>query len=125
MSFLENMDGDMQNVILNTTEHAETITYTVQGGSPKSIEAVVDRGRYDEIENGPQGLQRNREIEIWISTDATAGIETPSTDDEVTIDGKNWNVEQVMDQDGYGAHLILSRRETIEKSEDDHRMGMS
>lgn len=122
MTFLENMDSDMQDVILNTTEHAEEISVTVQGGSPKTINAIVNRDVYEEIVRTDQGLKKYREINVWFSTDATASIGDPATVDEATIDGKSWDFAQVLDKDGYGVKILMKRWEDIERSEEDHRL---
>ena len=73
MTFKDNLSTDAYTTFLNTSEHAEVITYTPNGGSPASIKAIVIRQRVEPAsEDHGRGLKN--EVEIMIANDATYGV---------------------------------------------------
>jgi hypothetical protein len=73
------IQSDMVNVFLNSG-FEESISYTPSGGAAKTIDAVVfregSRQHEDTIGRGTRTNQRQYDIEILISNDATDGIAT-------------------------------------------------
>ncbi|MGH7260872.1 MAG: head-tail joining protein [Nitrospiraceae bacterium] len=66
----------MGTVFLNSAEFGETVTYTPQGGSPKAITAIVDRGAsVDVVNQGARTFPANA-VEIEIADNATFGVTT-------------------------------------------------
>lgn len=73
MSFKDVMKDDVKNVLLNTDEFAEEITYVTKAGVELTINAVVERGRLEDA--GAGGAQTfGREIEILVLNDSDDGI---------------------------------------------------
>ena len=78
MSLRDLMASDLADVILSPDDFGEVIAYTVSGGSPKSINALVSRRPSRVGTNGQQLFPENI-VEVLISDDATAGIATVTT----------------------------------------------
>ena len=78
MSLRDLMADDLADVILDTDDFGEVISYTVSGGSPKSINALVSRRPSRVGRNGEQLFPENL-VEVLISDDATDGIATVTT----------------------------------------------
>jgi hypothetical protein len=114
MSLAAQMAADM-TVFLNTAEFAASVVYTARGGSPKTIDAVVDYGT-DQIGDAQDGRNRSRHATVHISRDATAGIAAPAPGDAVTLSSEEWVVEAVVSQDSAGATLSLVRTEPIRRT---------
>lgn len=73
MSLRDLMAADVADVILNTDDFGEVISYTVSGGAAKDINALVSRRPSRVGANGQQMFPENI-VEVLISDDATAGI---------------------------------------------------
>jgi len=73
MSFKDILADDMKNVILNTNEFAEAITYVPKAGDEKTINAIVERDLLAPIGSGGADT-RHKIIEILIANDATKGV---------------------------------------------------
>ncbi len=86
MTLAENMAVDVDAVLLRTEEHGETVVYRPSSGGTKDITAIV-QWAFAEEQNNDRSSDDVRTGQMWISQDATNGIETPTRDDEVTIDG--------------------------------------
>lgn len=81
------MASDVDDVFLNTDEHAESVTYTPNGGSGRSI-VVVILAIPSEI-----AMEGNHEVEhklinVFAKRDATTGINAPAKGDTLTWQGR-------------------------------------
>jgi hypothetical protein len=111
-TFQDNMDSD-RDVILNTDEFAQEITYTPSGGDDKTINAVV---MFDqrEAEYSERGRTYTRFGQIIISDDATDGVADPGYDDTVTINSEAWAVFRIR-KEGNMHTIDITRIEEVEK----------
>jgi len=121
MTFAENRQSDMDDVLLNITEFGEVVSYTVSGGSAKSIKAVIDRNVATEITKRPTGTWTKYISIVQISKDSTNGIANPGEDDFVTIDSKKYDVEKILEEDTESAILKTIFIEILEYSAEDYR----
>ena len=74
MGFKDQIKRDALNVFLNPQEFAETITYTKDGQSGKSIQAVVVRKPQQPATEDNARIGIN-DFEIFISADPVSGID--------------------------------------------------
>lgn len=102
-------------VFLNSDEFAESISYTPTGESAKSIKAVVVRENVNP-DTQTQGRVMQRECELYIATDSTAGVETVTKGADtasfpVHYGGSNvtWQVADVIGKDDGIWHLRMTR----------------
>lgn len=121
MTFKENMQSDVDDVLLNLTEFGETVSYTVSGGSPKDIQAVLDRNIAIEIVKRNTGDWKKQIVIMAISRDSTNGIANPGEDDKITFDSKTWDVERILEQDDQFAQLAAIFLEPIEYAAEEYR----
>lgn len=82
MALRDLMADDLADVILNTDDFGEVISYTVTGGSPKNINALVSR-RPSRVGAAGQQLYPENLVEVLISDDATDGIAAVTTGADV------------------------------------------
>lgn len=93
MSFLEQLDSDMEDAFLNTAEFGETVTYLFADGTTKSIACVFNEqiGAIDVRETG----------RCSISSDATVGIEDPQPGEQIQrSSGEIWTIIDVRGNQG-------------------------
>jgi len=88
------MQADVEAVLLNTDEHAESVTYTPKDGTPRTISIVIlpDQGGLRQEANH---LIDRRMIRIFASTDGTSGINSPANGDTITRGGVVYSVEDI------------------------------
>ena len=111
-----NLQADMDSIILQSG-FQETVTYTPSGAAAKSISAVVVRGGGREGDEPPVrhgSASRQYDVEIWISTDATTGVEGVTPREDVvslatTPGGSSeiYTVMAIIDSDSGAWHLGL------------------
>jgi len=99
-----------QAVFYNTTEFAESITYTPVGGVAVTISAVVDR-------SGPQQelYVRGPTIAICTIHVKTTDVTTPQWGDKYTFDSADWRMDPelgVIYQDDYDLEIALERMDS-------------
>ena len=105
MTLKERIATEMRATFLNTDEMAETIVYIYSGGVTKSITAVVDRDPYGvTFSNDGEGIIK--QVAISFSSDATAGVATPTVNDSVTLDSVTWRIVEVTLDGGFGIHDV-------------------
>lgn len=105
----------MVNIFLNSDEFAEEITYTPNGGSPITINAIVTRSRLDPAEEDGGRILQNQ-CEIQIANDATDGVTSVDKgNDMVSLpavvggDSVEWVVIDILEADEGAWHLLLQR----------------
>lgn len=87
--------GLLNDAILNDATFAfidpdvfgESVVYTPDGGSDRTINAVVDRSPPRPLPEQPRG-NPSRMIEVWVANDSTRGIaasELKLKDDTITV----------------------------------------
>lgn len=64
---------DAKTVFLNNDEFSETVSYTPDGSSAKSIKAIVMRPQIDVLDQD-RGVVLANQVQLYISTDATEGV---------------------------------------------------
>lgn len=116
---------DIDDVFLNTSEHAETITYTASGGSPASIPAIVDRME-DVMPTGfDDGRARLKRCVIHVAESdvatVTQGVHA-SLGDTFTIDSTTWKIEGQPQHIGGMRILNLVQTTVFEKSDGNYRI---
>ena len=74
MSFKDQIKKDALNVFLNPDEFAETVTYTKDGGTVKSITALIVRKSQQPATEDNARIGIN-DFEIYISADPVSGID--------------------------------------------------
>lgn len=114
--------ADMAATVLDTDQGAVTVTYTPDGEAGVSIPAFFVPSE-DDLVGLEDGTKRVRRARMGISTEAANGVESPSDEDTVTVDGTVWQIDDVH-VDGVAALLDLVRYEDVEKSGPDHRREM-
>lgn len=116
MTLKTQMPTDAINVFLNSDECAESISYTPNGGSAKTIKAVINRERLNQ-QGQDQGRTVTKECEIQIANDATYGVTSVSKgNDTVSFPVYNeggtnvtWRVIEVISKDEGMWHLRVAR----------------
>ena len=113
MTFKTDLQDDMDDVFLNTSEYGEAITYTPPGGSGTDISAIVD---------GPKVSEDQSEIDEDVHYVLTVvlsktDVATPVLDATIAYDGRNYKVMDIPEQDEYSARLdcISIDKETLQK----------
>lgn len=91
MTLATQLAADFVSAMLNTDEYAQSVTYHPDGGADVVRNAVFDE------QPGSEGESRGRRVyeragTLFIAADATNGVESPALEDEVTIDGEEWDV---------------------------------
>lgn len=102
------MAADIDDVFLNTDEHAEEVLFTPVNGPQRSITAVIDE-KPSEIREDGNHLLNLRVISVFVKRDATTGISAPAMGDTLQWDGKTFSYDGPItmdsDQDGVGLTL--------------------
>ena len=86
MTLASRMSDDF-DATYNANEHAETVTYSVQGGAGTSITAFVDRD-YDNQE----AYVRGEEFAYCLVKAIKSEVDDPAHGDTFTIDSETWAV---------------------------------
>lgn len=116
MTFRSQMSTDFNNIILNSDEFAETVSYTPSGSSAVSRKAVIQRENLqpDQVAGGHA---LGRVAEVWMSKDATLGIATVTKGFDtvsfpVNVGGSNvtWRIVDVLEADDPAAWRLLVSR---------------
>ena len=122
MSFRDQMSNDVANVFLNLNEFGENVIYTPDGGSGRTIVAIVEREEAAEIDQ-QDGRGVGRAARLHIAADAANGIASPGIGDQATFDGLDWTVRGV-ESDGAGMHVLrVDHFASTEKSRQGYRLG--
>jgi hypothetical protein len=92
MNLREQMSADVAGVFCRTADFAETGTYVPKGGTPRSVNAIVDV-ELTRVEQ--QGSQRYRveTLRVWCSQDPVTGIDNPQDGDGYAREGDDPNVK--------------------------------
>ena len=114
MTLKSDIQSDFDNVILNTDEMAESITYTPDGGSGVVIKGIPSNWRQATrfVEN--QGKVTVHTVQMAISKSSTVGIASPKKDETVLFDSKTWTVLGIDSESVHRAVLELEYMETFE-----------
>ncbi len=114
MSFKDQLASDASGVFLNTDEFAEPVTYTPKGGSPKVINAIVDRQRVSPDQNTDHAILN--QIEITIANSVTSGVATINKGgDKVSLPERiggesiDWIVADILSQDEWLWRILLQK----------------
>jgi len=115
MSLKTQLPIDAKNAFLNSDEFAESITYTPNGESAKSIKAIIVRNPLDAGgEDGGRVL--HRQCEVYIVNDATDGVTSVNKGKDTlqfpeNVGGSNvsWVVETVIDVDTGVWRLLVGK----------------
>lgn len=118
MTLKSRIADDAKDVFLNTSEFAETVTYTPSGGIAQQIPAVVVR-EPAAADDGSTGLERHVFADLIITLE---DIASPSTKDIINFDSKDWNIVSIVTPGDGTARLRAYRREPLEKSAQGHRI---
>lgn len=71
-------------------------TYTPGASTDSTIQASVQPARYGSLLRLPEGMRTRGAVDIWSESELRAGDETDGTlPDEITWQGKQWQVEMV------------------------------
>lgn len=112
MTLKTQLSIDTVKIYLNSDEFAESITYTPEGGGPKSIKAVIVRERLDPGSENVSRSLRNQ-AEVYIANDETAGITSiDKKDDRVTLNDiegnpKEARINEILHKDEGIWHLLV------------------
>lgn len=115
MSFKGNVASDVEKVILNKDEFAEDVVYTPKGGSPKTIRAIIVRGRLD---SGAEdsGRTLRKQCEVHIANNVLTGVTLVNKGSDTlqfseVIGGSNvtWVVLDILRQDFAMWHLLVGK----------------
>lgn len=114
------MATDAGTVFLNPNEFADTVTYTPSGGSARSIAAIVD---YNVIASGTfvDGQTQSDRATLYASRNASAGIPSPSLDDQFTIASATWKVIGIPQKDDAMVALDIIKLAPRERSSETYR----
>jgi hypothetical protein len=92
MTFKTNMQSDVDDVLLDTTEFAESITYDPYSGSDSEISVIWESMGVQERVIGDD-LQEVATARVHISTTDIASVDTR---DSITRSGTSWSVREVL-----------------------------
>lgn len=113
MTLKTQMNDDVSTVFLNTDDFAEAITYTADGESPTSINAVVERNEDTALDAFDTEHRQEQRISITVST---TDVSSFSRDDTFTIDSDLWLVDGRSQPNEFGMMTIeLIRDQPFEK----------
>ena len=116
MTLKSDMASDVANILKDPNGPSETIQYTPFGGSPKSVNAVVNRARPDSgVQDG--GHLVGRQAEITISILATDGVASVNKGNDIVsmpiynggATNVDWRVIDVLEKDDGAWHLLVQR----------------
>jgi len=118
VSLADQIAADVSKVFLNTNDFGKSITYTPQGGSPKTIGAIVTEGQESEFYNGTE-VHDYDVTEILIAcVDDVSGHQAPlvsgrdGAGDQITMPDTavNYWVKKILEDgrdSGTGMHRLL------------------
>lgn len=89
-TFQEDMDDDLDTVFTDTTEFAESVTYTTAAGSGSTITPV----RVEQVFS----ITDNKANLLFYVT--AADVAAPEKCDRITVSGLDWQVVDVQSVDG-------------------------
>lgn len=82
MTLKATMQADVLGVLINTDEHADSVTYRPKGGAARTISVVIDEdGTYESGE----GLKDRDVFEVFAYRDPDSGIDDPQPGDEIDV----------------------------------------
>jgi len=94
-TFQDNMKSDLDDVILNTDELAEEVTYTPYGGSDATVTVVWDDTGVEE-----RYIKDNlRKVAVAVVEISKTDAASPDTRDKFTRGGATWAVNAIQAQD--------------------------
>ena len=106
MDLADQMNDDVSSVFLNTSEHAESVTFLAVGKTPVTISAIINREEGALVIGAPDGQLLTRRAVLYISTDSTDGIENITEKDVLYFDGRQWKLMERPQNDGYGMQMV-------------------
>jgi len=126
----DTMVSDMDNVFLNTDEHAVPISYTPKStGTPVSIKGIFDPHEDAEIKPVPDGMGVNRNGSLVVADNATTGVLRPKHGDLFHVTRTThplYNVVYMVvgsQPEGHGAHYLnVFRHDNYEKTASQYRV---
>lgn len=87
------ISSDFRNVLLDTNEYGETVSYRVRHGASKSIVAVIRKHEPELVEEDANGRRWRHVISATISTNTAAGIAAPAWGDTIEYAGLSFKIE--------------------------------
>lgn len=115
MTLKSKMQDDAKAAFLNGDEFAESVVYTPNGGSPKTINAVVVRKQL-EADEQDQGHVLENQCEVYVANHAVSGVTSvqkgkdvlsfPEQPGGVSI---GWFVVDVIEKDDGMWHLLVQK----------------
>lgn len=120
------MRDDVSDVFLDSSEHAEAVTYQSSGSSPVSILAVVNREEGAMVVGAPDGRNLTRRATLFLSTSSTNGVGSISEQDSLYFDGYQWKTEGRPMNDGFGMQTVnVVSIKRVEISKENYRLNRS
>jgi len=110
LSLSELVASDVSDVFLNANDFAETVTYTPTGGSARTILAVVILGQSG-LKQDQTHFTSDSTISVYVSNDATTGIDNPQLKDTITWGGVLYSFSSISGQDVGGWQLMFVRHD--------------
>lgn len=89
-TFRDRMEGHITTTFLNTNHFAEEVTYTPDGGSGTTIDAIVQRHPVSDEEIGPDGNAEVHRASIYIDV---ADVAMPTRGDRISSTGPDGETE--------------------------------
>jgi hypothetical protein len=114
------MRSDVDDVFLDSEEHAETVAFHPVGRAPiEDILAVVELTETGMIIQGETGRFVELRGTVFLSSVAIGATNQVSAGDGLDIRGKRWNVERA-EPDGFGLWTLgVLRTETVDRTSSD------
>lgn len=99
------------------------VTYTVAGAEEGTAIVGILQDRDEQDDMTELGRSRVCRAQVTISTDASNGIASPATADQVTTGGETWDIVGLLNvnPDAKTVDLSLEREEPVEVSAEDFR----
>jgi hypothetical protein len=110
MTLRDDMATDMAETVFNTSDFAETVTYTPAGGTASSIN-VLWMGQDRDVPMGISEMDETPVQQAIVTIPCTdSGIASPARGDTIRYDGADWAVVQVQRMEvGIKATLMVQR----------------
>lgn len=119
MTFKTDRQADML-IFLNVDEFGENITYKPKGGTFNTRKVIVNPlGITEENQQDRKMIVDRRRVVI--TRDATLGVATATNDDEATIDGLIFKVEEIEDFDENQYTIRFVNFQTKERLKEGHQ----
>jgi len=97
-------------------ENGESVVYTVVGGEPVSISAVLNLTETGMVAESDHGRFVNLQGTVTISASDLGTDVAPAAGDSILIHGKEWKVERA-EGEGYGLWTLgVIRHETVDRT---------